>query len=328
MTSDLLSKSVQTLQDNAHVLLHECYDNTSLYGGGEHVELKFLPASHPFARLLLYRGSRIREATRAYALDVWRRQNIYPERDIAGSGTHFAVGFVYRRESVVWSSSYGRPVEAHLNLNQYVEAWLKAQPVAAFGLDDFPKTILGMVRLDNDEHGFGHITRDIISLRQHGARAAFSSAGNNQHEAPSTQTYRECDDDQDKWDCDSADDKDSDRVNCDVSLAAASNIQSNRMGLRTAAESDAVSLPEDTHSDMQDCCHDNSSAATSDISHLRFHIRQYLKDTVLSCTEEEVNQCLEAFFQTQASMQTSVFRDELRDTMRFVTNYNVQKSLN
>ena len=165
---------------DTYVLLYECYNDESLYGGGDTAVLKFLPSEHPFARLLLREGSRLRKEKVAYELDLWQRDygpvsgySMYAEQwaevDLgpqqpgtsSSANDHRRESMYFRRQRVVWLSDYGRPVEAHLNLCRYVEAWLKTQPVATFGQDDFPKTVTGMVRLDSSMHGEGDIARDI-----------------------------------------------------------------------------------------------------------------------------------------------------------------------
>ncbi|KAL3160867.1 hypothetical protein ABBQ38_009264 [Trebouxia sp. C0009 RCD-2024] len=150
--------------DHEVTLLYECYNDESLHGGGDNVVLKFLPSKHPFARLLLREGSRQRKTKVAYELDLWRRSEavIYWDDEAAGPSYFASSGPIkFCRQNVIWSSEYGRPLEAHLNLCQSIEAWLKTQPVATFGQEDFPKTVVGMVRLDSDERGFTDIQQDI-----------------------------------------------------------------------------------------------------------------------------------------------------------------------
>jgi len=211
---------------DTYVLLYECYNNESLYGGGDNVVLKFLPSKHPFAGLLLHEGSRQRKMKVAYELDLWRRSDpVIDWNDDVDTIFARSWPIKYCRQSVIWSSDYGRPLEAHLNLCRSVEVWLKAQPVAAFGRNDFPKHVVGMVRLDSDEHGYTDIAHEIRESQRYGALDANNIA--------------------------------------------------------------------------------------SDISTLGFHVCRYLKDTILSFSEEEVNEFLADFCRTQAHQQTSPIKSEL-----------------
>ena len=154
-----------------------------------------------------------------------------------------------------------------------VEAWLKARPVAAFGRYDFPKTVVGTVRLDSDEQGYSDIAHEIRESQRFvsGYRQIAHEIRESQRFIQIESTYHDNGDDEGNF-------KDTD-----------------------AGKLDDEELSLDA----------KSTASASNISTLRFDDSRLLKDIILSLSEEEVNEVLADFCETQAHQQTCLFKSEL-----------------
>lgn len=144
------------MTSDTYVLLYEC--ESSDYGY-ESVVLRLLPFNHPFGALLLHKGSRQAAEKRYYDRDIWRRY----AKKVEQRAPRFIQELGWRREHVFWSSEYGAPSESHLLLHDSMQAWVAQQQKFNFHscIFDIPKTLAGALRLDSDECGSEHITRDI-----------------------------------------------------------------------------------------------------------------------------------------------------------------------
>ncbi len=254
------------MTSDTYVLLYECESGDYDY---ESVVLRFLPFNHPFGALLLHKGSRQAAEKRYFERDVWRRyakkykpwdppdEEAYlkgPEPgerrqpNIRYQAIHYTDELGWRREHVFWSSVYGAPSESHLLLYDSMQAWVAQQQAFNFHscMFDSPKTLVGALRLDSDERGSEHITRDIS--RRH----------------PAT----------------------------------------------NAAE--PVNHATDSKNDQYEAGFECNSAYQPPLLDPNwFNTHQFLRDIVLSCTVDEVEEALAAFHQHQASDQFMIYKDEL-----------------
>ena len=179
------------MTSDTYVLLYECESGDYGY---ESVVHRFLPFSHPFAALLLHKGSRQAAEKRYFERNVWRRyakkykswdppdKEAYlkgpepgqrPQPGIHHQAILHTEELGWQREHVFWSSEYGAPSELHLLLHNSMQAWVAQQQAVNFHSSTFdsPRTLSGALRLDSDEHGSEHITRD---MRRHHPATGFA----------------------------------------------------------------------------------------------------------------------------------------------------------
>ena len=165
-------------------------------------------------------------------------------------GTPFHEELGWRREHVFWSSVYGAPSESHLLLHDSMQAWVAQQQKFNFHLCifDILKTLAGALRLDSDEGGSEHITRDISAHHP-----AMYGADPIKHDT----------------------DSNSDQYWYEAGFECNSAYKAPLMD--------------------PDC----------------FNMHQFLRDIVLSCTSDGVEEASAAFHQCQAVYQFSKYKDEL-----------------
>lgn len=293
--------------------------------GYSHVELRMLPAGHPFANLLMHRGSRHPTQDCQSKLDLWQRyakrswtppdmgaclQGPGPEKKLR-PGANYPYLFSgrelgFRRETVLCPSAYGPLVESHLLLYHCIESWLAKQQPVVFEMFKSPRSIVGAVRLDYDEHGSHYIL--------HNAQPCYE-----EHNTEDT-TARSAVEDADYNDSAFAsytDDTEDESVDND-SGRAQSKAASGQSNLDPPVGLTAKGMHEGPFGESDEATADDVGQATSAPDAAADCYRyQPLKDCVMSCTEAEVNNLLDAFFQMQAHDNIRKYRHELMQRSQF-----------
>ncbi|KAL3157128.1 hypothetical protein ABBQ38_001372 [Trebouxia sp. C0009 RCD-2024] len=278
----------------SYVLLYHCWSSWDDYTA---VELKLLLQEHPFTNLLLHQGSRSCEESRKHWVTLWeQRPQSWSSTD---SDCHFAEITGYQRQRVAWTSAHGPPHEEHLLLYHCLEAWVKEQTSLKLGAFQTPCNIVGSVRLDDGEY---------IGSEEDGMHGA---------ESPST--------------------ADGDQVSREFQPVSARVDDSNQPRLASAGggtmlDAEAVSVdncavleqdaPTQIHVESADtnvppCCQKHPDVKAhrqlANEKGTSWHCQNYffLKNTVLSCSEIEVQEILTEYMKRQAHAQCRMLKAEL-----------------
>ena len=274
------------MQKTSYVLLYDCW---TCDDGHSSVQLKLLCTEHPFASVLLRKGSRIKAAKQDHHLTLWRTYTKTYDKIYHT----FVDTWGYRREAVRWESQYGVPSEDHLLLYYCMEAWLNSQAPVRFEMFDSPLLIEGAVKLQSDEYpGPLHSIHSIRNLRQHQYDISSMTSSEMLSQAAS-------------------DDK-------TALQQQGSNDYITSTGPKICSEqssaSDNITCQDQQTSAKQ--CEDSPSTAGTSVSDGNKEVpwqfaHEDLENIVLSCTQSEVHELLGAFMQRKAHEQLSKFKQEL-----------------
>ncbi|KAL3157127.1 hypothetical protein ABBQ38_001371 [Trebouxia sp. C0009 RCD-2024] len=281
----------------SYVLLYYC--RTS-WDGYPAVDLKLLLQEHPFTNLLLHQGSRSCEESRKHWVTLWEQR---PQSwSLADSDCHFAETIGYHRQKVAWTSAQGPPHEEHLLLYHCLAAWVKEQTSLTLGAFQTPCNIVGSVRLDDGEYirSEFEICNNHASIAEpDSSQGAGEEDGMQGPESPST------DDDQTQL----------------ASVVGVTTLDAEAASLHDCAglEQDA---PSQIHSESLDTDVPLCAQKHPDVKAHRqlanekgtsWHCQNYffLKHTVLSCSQVEVQEILKEFRKRQAHAQCGMLKAEL-----------------
>ena len=257
--------------------------------GSASVRLKLLPSEHPFTKLLLRKLPESRNLKmHDYPAELWRSytkswQNWSssdsddhrdePTGDLSGlrGGIYSREAWGYRRGQVVWSSPFGPSHEGQLLLYDCIKIWLKGQELMSLGAYDRPCNLVGAIRIDDGEDS--GFERNIRSR------------------------YRSCYSIIDKKVIlvDGLDEREADACTIHQELA----------------EADEQITTEQACTIHQELAEADEQVTTEQESCWDLQQVILLENIVLSCSQLEVQRCLDIYLQAQAHQQFSRFKDEL-----------------
>ncbi|DBA86507.1 TPA: hypothetical protein ACH3X2_005484 [Trebouxia sp. C0005] len=319
------------MTSDGYVLLYECYAGDYGY---ESVALRFLPFNHPFGTLLLHKGSRQAAEMHHYKQDIWRRhlKSYQPwtppdlEAYLKGAGPgeklqagiHFPGGLSideqgWCRKQVCWSSVYGAPSELHLILYDSIQAWVAQQQAlnSHLRIFDSPKTLVGALRLDSDVVGSEDITRDIRNQDL----TLYATCPITGVETVITDKFSPTESGDGSGDDDiECNNKEVESYICTPKNADADLVAAEEPGgAATAvcgAAAPAITVTDHPHQCEEGVeCNPACQPPAEDAEWM--NQPQYLKDIVLSCTSDEVEETLAAFYHFQACDLFRKYKDEL-----------------
>ncbi|KAL3146240.1 hypothetical protein ABBQ32_002943 [Trebouxia sp. C0010 RCD-2024] len=299
----------------SYVLLYDSWTSWDDYTA---VELKLLSQEHPFTNLLLHQGSRSCEESRKHWVTQWeRRPQLW---SLADPDYHSGFGKTtgYRRQKLGWTSAHGPPHEEHLLLYHCLAAWVKEQKSLTLGAFQTPFNIVGSVRLDDGEHCGNEleICHCYITITEPDSiEGASEEDGMHGVESPRT-----ADSDQVSrhfqplsMRVDSDDTRLASAVGVTMLDAEAASVH-DCAGLEQDApqihvESGDTDIPlfNQKHPDVKAHQQLSNEKGTS------WHCQNFffLKHTVLSCSEGEVQELLREFMEIQAHAQCRMLKAEL-----------------
>ena len=282
--------------------------------------MKLLSTEHPFATLLLKRGERPHADKHDYVIEMWRPFTMrYREMFIDKWG--------FRREQAIWPSAYGPPSEGHLQLFHCIEAWIRSQERLAVGEFDNPCSVLGHVWLDDQlEYDGSGVTSRNPSMGPAVTYEGRDERGETQHMTVSVEFARtDVELQQNKAVVEAIRQYDeyvsnggppgSEHGSPSDATASEHGSPSDATagGFRKAVATEGAIChePVDYRGRDQSIGNDDCVSQPGDVAEPWEPSLCLLKDIVLSCTQDEVQNLLTAFSQREAHKQVSKFKAEL-----------------
>ena len=288
---------------SSYVLLNHCGWNDEGYNN---IVVKLLSTEHPFATLLLKRGARPHADKHDYVIEMWRPFTM------RYCGT-FVDKWGFRREQATWPSAYGPPSEEHLQLFHCIEAWIRSQERLAVGEFDKPCSVLGHVWLDHQlEYDGSGITSRNPSMGPAVTYEGRDEQGETQQmTVPIEFAWTDVELQQNKAVVEAI--RQYDEYVSNGSPPGSEHGSPAAGGFRKAVASEGAVChePVDYRGTDQSIGNGDCASQPGDVAEPWEQSPCLLKDIVLSCSQEEVQDLLTAFSQREAHKQVSKFKAEL-----------------